>query len=174
MTRTPAQPSAHHIREHFSFARRFGADVRSSGSPGGCPAYQLRSSFRSGARLDAGGRSFVCQLSLHTVGRAASSCRCRELVRRQPRRHGGPRARPATPAIRLLRRPCDRSRGIGAASRGPGLFRAHEPARRGGLLAAYLLVSAESYLATHAAGIFRMSFLGFGPTDFESSLRWAQ
>jgi phosphatidylglycerophosphate synthase len=34
-----------------------------------------------------------------------------------------------------------------------------------GLLTAYLLVSAESYLATHAAGIFRMSFAGFGPTE---------
>ena len=34
-----------------------------------------------------------------------------------------------------------------------------------GLLAAYLLVSAETYLATHAAGIFRMSFIGFGPTE---------
>jgi len=33
------------------------------------------------------------------------------------------------------------------------------------LLAAYLLVTAESYLATHAAGVFRMSFLGFGPTE---------
>jgi phosphatidylglycerophosphate synthase len=33
------------------------------------------------------------------------------------------------------------------------------------LLVAYLLVSAESYLATHAAGVFRMSFLGFGPTE---------
>jgi phosphatidylglycerophosphate synthase len=33
------------------------------------------------------------------------------------------------------------------------------------LLVAYLLVSAESYLATHAAGIFRMSVLGFGPTE---------
>jgi phosphatidylglycerophosphate synthase len=33
------------------------------------------------------------------------------------------------------------------------------------VLAAYLLVSAESFLATHAAGIFRMSFLGFGPTE---------
>jgi len=33
------------------------------------------------------------------------------------------------------------------------------------VLAAYLLVAAESYLATHAAGIFRMSFLGFGPTE---------
>lgn len=33
------------------------------------------------------------------------------------------------------------------------------------LLAAYLLVSAETYLATHARGLFRMSFLGFGPTE---------
>lgn len=33
------------------------------------------------------------------------------------------------------------------------------------LLAAYLLVSSESYLATHAAGVFRMSFLGVGPTE---------
>jgi hypothetical protein len=33
------------------------------------------------------------------------------------------------------------------------------------LLAAYLLVSAEVYLATHARGIFRMSFAGFGPTE---------
>ncbi len=33
------------------------------------------------------------------------------------------------------------------------------------LLCTYLLVSAETYLATHAAGIFRMSFLGFGPTE---------
>jgi len=33
------------------------------------------------------------------------------------------------------------------------------------VLAAYLLVSSESYLATHAVGVFRMSFLGFGPTE---------
>ncbi len=33
------------------------------------------------------------------------------------------------------------------------------------VLTAYLLVSAETYLATHAAGIFRLSFLGFGPTE---------
>jgi archaetidylinositol phosphate synthase len=32
-------------------------------------------------------------------------------------------------------------------------------------LAAYLAVSAESYLATHSLGVFRMSFLGFGPTE---------
>ncbi len=33
------------------------------------------------------------------------------------------------------------------------------------LLAAYLLVSAETYLATHATGVFRMSFFGIGPTE---------
>lgn len=33
------------------------------------------------------------------------------------------------------------------------------------VLIAYLLVSSESYLATHAVGVFRMSFLGFGPTE---------
>ncbi len=33
------------------------------------------------------------------------------------------------------------------------------------MLAAYLLVSAETYLATHARGLFRMSVLGFGPTE---------
>jgi phosphatidylglycerophosphate synthase len=33
------------------------------------------------------------------------------------------------------------------------------------VLSAYLLVSSESYLAAHAAGLFRVSFLGFGPTE---------
>lgn len=33
------------------------------------------------------------------------------------------------------------------------------------VLGAYLLVCAESYLATHAAGVFRVSFLGVGPTE---------
>ncbi len=39
------------------------------------------------------------------------------------------------------------------------------PLLASGVLAAYLLVSAESYLATHAAGVFRMSFAGVGPTE---------
>jgi archaetidylinositol phosphate synthase len=34
-----------------------------------------------------------------------------------------------------------------------------------GLLTSYLAVSAESYLATYAVGVFRMSFLGWGPTE---------
>ena len=33
------------------------------------------------------------------------------------------------------------------------------------LLAAYLLVAAESFLATHAVGVFRISCFGFGPTE---------
>jgi archaetidylinositol phosphate synthase len=33
------------------------------------------------------------------------------------------------------------------------------------LLAAYQMVTAESFLAVHAAGVFRLSFLGFGPTE---------
>ena len=39
------------------------------------------------------------------------------------------------------------------------------PLLAAGLLAAYLLVSSEAYLATHASGVFRMSFLGVGPTE---------
>jgi hypothetical protein len=40
-----------------------------------------------------------------------------------------------------------------------------EPAIAIAVLAAYLLVSAETYLATHTAGVFRLSFAGIGPTE---------
>ena len=40
-----------------------------------------------------------------------------------------------------------------------------EPAIAVAVLAAYLLVAAEIYLATHTVGIFRLSFGGFGPTE---------
>lgn len=33
------------------------------------------------------------------------------------------------------------------------------------VVAAFFLVSAEAYLATHARGIFKMSFMGIGPTE---------
>jgi len=33
------------------------------------------------------------------------------------------------------------------------------------LLSVYLLLCAESYLSTHASGVFKMSFMGFGPTE---------
>src|SRR5689334_13497277 len=39
------------------------------------------------------------------------------------------------------------------------------PAVAFALLAAYCLVSAESYLATHAVGVFRLSFAGIGPSE---------
>jgi len=32
-------------------------------------------------------------------------------------------------------------------------------------LVAYLMVSAESFLAAHSLGVFRLSFAGFGPTE---------
>lgn len=35
----------------------------------------------------------------------------------------------------------------------------------GALLVTYLLLSAESFLATHSLGIFRISFAGFGPSE---------
>jgi len=38
------------------------------------------------------------------------------------------------------------------------------------LLAAYLLAAAETYLATHATGTFRLSFAGFGPTELRIAL----
>jgi phosphatidylglycerophosphate synthase len=40
-----------------------------------------------------------------------------------------------------------------------------EPSIAFAVLAAYFLVSAETYLSTHAAGIFRLSFGGVGPTE---------
>src|SRR5690606_26952751 len=33
------------------------------------------------------------------------------------------------------------------------------------VVAGYYLVSAESFLSTHARGVFNMSFAGFGPTE---------
>src|SRR4029077_1073802 len=40
-----------------------------------------------------------------------------------------------------------------------------EPAIAFAVLAAFLLVSAEAYLATHTVGVFRLSFGGVGPTE---------
>ena len=39
------------------------------------------------------------------------------------------------------------------------------PAIAFALLAGYFMVAAESYLATHSCGTFRLSFAGFGPTE---------
>src|SRR5262249_34869588 len=39
------------------------------------------------------------------------------------------------------------------------------PAIAFGMLAVYLMVAAETFLATYARGVFRMAFAGFGPTE---------
>lgn len=39
------------------------------------------------------------------------------------------------------------------------------PAIAFALLAVYVMVAAESFLGTHARGVFKMSFAGFGPTE---------
>lgn len=55
--------------------------------------------------------------------------------------------------------------GTGCLLGGLGASGLMHPMVAGAVLAAYLLVSAESYLATHVVGIFRMSHLGVGPTE---------
>ena len=55
--------------------------------------------------------------------------------------------------------------GTAALLTGMGASGLMEPSIAVAVLAAYLLVSAEAYLATHAVGIFRLSFAGVGPTE---------
>jgi phosphatidylglycerophosphate synthase len=55
--------------------------------------------------------------------------------------------------------------GITALLAGLGMSGHMSPLIAAGLLAAYLLVTAEAFLATHAVGIFRISCFGWGPTE---------
>jgi archaetidylinositol phosphate synthase len=55
--------------------------------------------------------------------------------------------------------------GTAALFAGMGASGLMQPSIALALLAAYLLVSAEAYLATHTVGIFRLSFAGVGPTE---------
>ena len=55
--------------------------------------------------------------------------------------------------------------GTAALLAGMGASGLMEPSIAIAVLAAYLLVSAETYLATHTVGIFRLSFGGIGPTE---------
>lgn len=55
--------------------------------------------------------------------------------------------------------------GTAALLAGMGASGLIEPAIALAVLAAYLLVSAETYLATHSVGVFRLSFGGIGPTE---------
>jgi archaetidylinositol phosphate synthase len=55
--------------------------------------------------------------------------------------------------------------GTAALVSGMAASRLMHPSIAIALLAAYFLVSAETYLATHAVGVFRLSFAGVGPTE---------
>jgi archaetidylinositol phosphate synthase len=55
--------------------------------------------------------------------------------------------------------------GAAALITGMGASRLMTPSIAAAVLAAYLLVSAETYLATHTVGVFRLSFAGIGPTE---------
>jgi len=55
--------------------------------------------------------------------------------------------------------------GTAALFAGMGASGLMQPSIALALLAAYLLVSAEAYLATQTVGIFRLSFAGVGPTE---------
>ena len=98
---------------------------------------QFRSPFGARAGRDGGRRRVVRRC------RDGSCCRrdtcgavlAPQLVRRQPRRHGGARARPAAAALRLLRRSRDRSRRHGVAvcrTGGLGIHVADDCLARGG------------------------------------------
>src|SRR5262245_32121648 len=55
--------------------------------------------------------------------------------------------------------------GTAALFAGIGWSGLMHPAIAIAVVAAYFLVAAESFLMTHAAGVFRISFAGFGPTE---------
>jgi len=55
--------------------------------------------------------------------------------------------------------------GVTALLTGMGCSGAMHPIAAGAALVGYLLVSAESFLATHVTGVFRVSFAGIGPTE---------
>ncbi len=55
--------------------------------------------------------------------------------------------------------------GVTALIAGMGASGVMHPLIASAALVAYVLVAAESYLATHSAGVFRLSFGGFGPTE---------
>ena len=63
--------------------------------------------------------------------------------------------------------------GVTALVAGMGASGAMEPLIAAAVLLGYVLVSAEAFLATHAAGTFRLSFAGVGPTELRVLLATA-
>ena len=166
MTRTPAQPLAHHIREHFSLlavserraliwiARRLPARINSDH----LSTLALLSMLAAGVSF-AGFRvtpwaalGVVVSLLANWFGDSLDGTVARVRGQQRPRYgfYVDHVIDLAGTAVLLAGLACS------------GLM---SPTLAVTLLAAYLLVAAESYLTTHAAGIFRLSFLGFGPTE---------
>ena len=88
-----------------------------------------------------------------------------QLARRLARRHTRPRPPPAAPALRLLRRPHHRSLRRHRTPYRPRPLRLRHWPIALAMLTAFLLLSAESFLATHTLARFQLSQFLFGPTE---------
>ena len=166
MTRTPAQPPAHHIREHFSLladserraliwiAGRLPARINSDHLSTLALVSMLAAgvSFASFRVTPWAALGVIVSLIANWFGDSLDGTVARVRGQQRPRYgfYVDHVIDLAGTAMLLAGLACS------------GLM---NPTLAVTLLAAYLLVSAESYLATHAAGIFRLSFLGFGPTE---------
>ena len=128
---------------------------------------ELRPSDALGIRGDVSGRRELRAGTLESRGPAFGDALSRaQLVWRQPGRNNRAREKPPAPALRILRRPHDRldwrAAPDGRSWRASGYL---DERIAMGMLAAFLLLSIETYLATYTMGTFRMSFWIFGPTE---------
>lgn len=166
MTRTPAQSSAQHIREHFSLL----ADMERRAL--------VRIAARLPARINSDHLSALALLSMLAAGMSFASFRFTPwaalgVIVSLIANWFGDSLDGTVARVRGQQRPrygfyVDHAidlAGTAALVAGLACSGLMNPTLAMTLLAAYLLVAAESYLTTHAAGIFRMSFLGFGPTE---------
>jgi archaetidylinositol phosphate synthase len=166
MTRTPAQPLAHHIREHVSLL----ADSERRAL--------IRIAGWLPARINSDHLSSLALLSMLAAGISFASFRVTPwaalgVIVSLIANWFGDSLDGTVARVRGQQRPrygfyvdhvIDLA-GTALLLAGLACSGLMNPTLAATLLAAYLLVAAESYLTTHAAGIFRMSFLGFGPTE---------
>ena len=162
----PAQPSAHHIREHFSFF----ADCERRAL--------IRIAGRLPPRINSDHLSTLALLSMLAGGVSFASFRVTKwaalgVIVSLIANWFGDSLDGTVARVRGQQRPrygfyvdhvIDLA-GTALLLAGLACSGLMHPTLAVTLLAAYLLVAAESYLTTHAAGIFRLSFLGFGPTE---------
>jgi archaetidylinositol phosphate synthase len=166
MTRTPAQPSGHHTREHFSLL----ADSERRAL--------IWIAGRLPARINSDHLSMLALLSMLAAGVSFASFRVTPwaalgVIVSLLANWFGDSLDGTVARVRGQQRPrygfyvdhvIDLA-GTALLLAGLACSGLMNPTLAVTLLAAYLLVAAESYLTTHAAGIFRLSFLGFGPTE---------